>query len=404
MLVGQHGEVLLSDFGIATVAHSTGSLELQTIVGTAPYMAPEQFQGHPRPASDQYSLGIVVYEWLCGSPPFQGSLPEVAMKHSMTPPTPPRDVQPTIPLEIERVVLTALAKDPRERYASVLAFAQALEQAYRAAPVSFPERAYTMEPLTSPRPLDLGIQRAAKNREASEEPQGTAINQTVPSSLSTQEKSIKSVEPVRQLTQRRQTRRSLLLLGAGAVIGASVTSFVSSQLTNRVPSGGRAKASPGNGSGSIIVGAWRGPDHDERLLWSTFDGQTWAPEQLVGNGSVGSSLGPTLVAWQGTLYLVRKGLDNDTNIFWSTFNKDTSLWTAQRIVTFSNGDTPATNSAVALAPLQEKLYLAWKGGAMIPPSTGQLSMDIPGRCNSQYFSIMVQALDQPLQPSRTNSI
>src|SRR5215471_9447198 len=61
MLVGQHEEVLLSDFGIATIAHSSSSLSTSAegTSGTLAYMAPEQIEGHPRPASDQYALGIV---------------------------------------------------------------------------------------------------------------------------------------------------------------------------------------------------------------------------------------------------------------------------------------------------------------------------------------------------------
>jgi serine/threonine protein kinase len=64
MLIGQHQEVLLSDFGIAAIAHSTSSLDVdaQGTSGTLAYMAPEQIEGHPRAASDQYALGVVVYE------------------------------------------------------------------------------------------------------------------------------------------------------------------------------------------------------------------------------------------------------------------------------------------------------------------------------------------------------
>ena len=88
MLLGRREEVLLSDFGIATIAHSTTSLSAQPTVGTLAYMAPEQIEGHPRTASDQYSLGVVVYEWLCGSRPFAGSLTEIMVKHlSMPPPS-----------------------------------------------------------------------------------------------------------------------------------------------------------------------------------------------------------------------------------------------------------------------------------------------------------------------------
>src|SRR5712691_4653196 len=129
MLVGRHQEVLLSDFGIATVAHSTASQSAQTTVGTIPYMAPEQIEGHPRPASDQYALAVVVYEWLCGECPFEGSFTEVMVKHLSMPPPLLRERVPTIPAEVEQVVLRALAKEPKARFASVAAFAEALEQA-----------------------------------------------------------------------------------------------------------------------------------------------------------------------------------------------------------------------------------------------------------------------------------
>jgi serine/threonine protein kinase len=72
MLLGSDGSILLSDFGIATIAHSTSSMSTQTSMGTISYMAPEQIQSHPRPASDQYALAIVVYQWLTGELPFQG--------------------------------------------------------------------------------------------------------------------------------------------------------------------------------------------------------------------------------------------------------------------------------------------------------------------------------------------
>jgi len=131
MLLGRWEEVLLSDFGLATVAHSTTSLSLQETIGTFAYMAPEQIEGHPRAASDQYSLGVVVYEWLCGKRPFEGSITEVMVKHLSTSPPPLREHMRTIPVEIEQVVLRALAKDSKARFASVQDFALALEEACR---------------------------------------------------------------------------------------------------------------------------------------------------------------------------------------------------------------------------------------------------------------------------------
>ncbi len=129
MLLDERGQVVLSDFGIATIAQSSHYQQTAGVAGTAAYMAPEQLQGKPRPASDQYSLGIVVYEWLTGSRPFQGSFSEIASQHVLTPPPPLRDKVPTISPAVEQVVLTALAKDPKERFASVQAFATAFEQA-----------------------------------------------------------------------------------------------------------------------------------------------------------------------------------------------------------------------------------------------------------------------------------
>src|SRR5207248_241329 len=131
MLIGQHQEVLLSDFGIATIAHSTSSLSASAegTSGTLAYMAPEQIEGHPRAASDQYALGVVVYECLCGERPFEGSVSELIAQHVSMPPLPLRERMLAIPAEVEQVVLRALAKDPKARFASVKDFAEALERA-----------------------------------------------------------------------------------------------------------------------------------------------------------------------------------------------------------------------------------------------------------------------------------
>jgi ABC-type transport system substrate-binding protein/serine/threonine protein kinase len=131
MLVGKRQEVLLSDFGIATIVHSTSSLSTSAegTSGTLAYMAPEQIEGHPRAASDQYALGVVVYEWLCGERPFEGSVSELIAQQLSMPPLPLRERIPTIAVEVEQVVLRALAKDPKERFASVADFATALERA-----------------------------------------------------------------------------------------------------------------------------------------------------------------------------------------------------------------------------------------------------------------------------------
>jgi serine/threonine protein kinase len=127
MLLGRHNELLLSDFGIALVAQSSRYQSTKDMAGTMAYMAPEQIQAHPQPASDQYSLGIVVYEWLCGDRPFRGTFAEIAAKQMLTPPSSLCDRLPTLPAAVEEVVFKALAKDPKSRFESVSAFAIALE-------------------------------------------------------------------------------------------------------------------------------------------------------------------------------------------------------------------------------------------------------------------------------------
>lgn len=129
ILVGRNNELLLSDFGLAVVAQSTRYLNTADGSGTISYMAPEQIQGKPRAASDQYALGIVVYEWLSGTRPFTGTAPEIGMQHLLARPPSLREKVPTISAEVEQIVLTALAKDPHQRFMSVQAFSHALEQA-----------------------------------------------------------------------------------------------------------------------------------------------------------------------------------------------------------------------------------------------------------------------------------
>jgi predicted ATPase/serine/threonine protein kinase/DNA-binding CsgD family transcriptional regulator len=131
MLLGRNNEVLLSDFGIA-IMYSTmrsHSRPQQDTAGTVPYMAPEQLKAHALPASDQYALAIMTYEWLCGERPFNGTLPEIAIKHMLVPPPSLHERGTTISPDVEQVILKALAKNPQQRFEHIRDFAQALEEA-----------------------------------------------------------------------------------------------------------------------------------------------------------------------------------------------------------------------------------------------------------------------------------
>src|SRR6266566_5103595 len=76
----------------------------------------QQLWGHPTPASDQYALGVLVYEWLTGERPFSGPLTELTVKQALAPPPALSAKVPTLPAVVEQVVLQALAKDPRLRF------------------------------------------------------------------------------------------------------------------------------------------------------------------------------------------------------------------------------------------------------------------------------------------------
>ncbi len=132
MLIGQNNQILLSDFGTALVAQSTLSQNTEEMVtGTLSYMAPEQIQGKARPSSDQYALAVVVYEWLSGTKPFNGSYMEIVAQHLSVAPPPLDERAPGIPHAVQDVLWRALAKDPHQRYPRVQDFAAALERAFQ---------------------------------------------------------------------------------------------------------------------------------------------------------------------------------------------------------------------------------------------------------------------------------
>jgi len=113
------------------MAQNSTSYTKQEVAGTWSYMAPEQFQAKAVLASDQYSLGIVVYQWLCGKPPFTGQddMYALPLQHINTPPPSLCERVPTLSSAIEEVIMKALAKRPEERFASIQEFATALADA-----------------------------------------------------------------------------------------------------------------------------------------------------------------------------------------------------------------------------------------------------------------------------------
>ncbi len=134
-------DLLLADFGVAKFTSASASVS-QSSRGTPTYMAPEQWSGQPVAASDQYALAVMTYQLLTGSLPFQGRQEQVMFMHFSTQPQPPSIFNSSIPKDVDAVILQALAKKPEERFASISAFANALQQA-----LSLPELPKINNPL-----------------------------------------------------------------------------------------------------------------------------------------------------------------------------------------------------------------------------------------------------------------
>jgi serine/threonine protein kinase/DNA polymerase III delta prime subunit len=129
LLLNSKNELMLSDFGIAIMQQTQQSSLAQGVAGTPIYMAPEQFRGTSLPASDQYALGVMVYEWLCGEPPFSGNFFALSYQHVEQLPPPLSTRVPGISPAVDDTILGALAKNPAHRFSCVKDFAIALETA-----------------------------------------------------------------------------------------------------------------------------------------------------------------------------------------------------------------------------------------------------------------------------------
>jgi serine/threonine-protein kinase len=150
ILLTADGTPKIADFGLAkSLEDDSAHTQTGTIMGTPSYMAPEQAEGKTRQvgtAADIYALGAILYDLLTGRPPFRAATAlDTLMQVATLEPVPPRQLQPSIPADLETICLKCLQKEPAKRYASAADLAEDLRrflagEAIRARPVSVPER------------------------------------------------------------------------------------------------------------------------------------------------------------------------------------------------------------------------------------------------------------------------
>jgi PAS domain S-box-containing protein len=129
IIVGRDGKVKLLDYGVAKELKERDVSS--TIVGSRPYMAPEQIMGESQIASDVWALGVIMYGMYTEYLPFYHENERVLMDLILTrEPDPPRSLEPGIPITLEQVILRCLRKDPRERYPNAGALQEALREQF----------------------------------------------------------------------------------------------------------------------------------------------------------------------------------------------------------------------------------------------------------------------------------
>ncbi|MCE5237175.1 PASTA domain-containing protein [bacterium] len=148
------GHPVMTDFGIAVAADEMRATVTGTAAMTPEYASPEQIKGNPVDGrSDLYSLGVMLYQMLCGQLPFEApTTMAVALKHISEPPPPPRALCPTLPVALETIILRCLAKEPHERFAT----GQDLARALRSADLRPSGPATYVQPWAEPAPTIVG--------------------------------------------------------------------------------------------------------------------------------------------------------------------------------------------------------------------------------------------------------
>lgn len=162
IIITHDGMVKVMDFGIAR-AKSSSLTDTGTVMGSVHYLSPEQAQGLPATeVSDIYSLGVIMYEMLTGNIPFEGdSAVSVALKHANETPAKPSAFNPSIPAELEAIILKAIAKDPFDRYQSADELIADLKRLEEGRTVEALGKSYEKTVVLKPSELKLPKRRAS---------------------------------------------------------------------------------------------------------------------------------------------------------------------------------------------------------------------------------------------------
>jgi eukaryotic-like serine/threonine-protein kinase len=276
ILIQQDGRVKVTDFGIAKAVQTDANTEDLTqagaILGTAKYLSPEQVDGVSVDGrSDIYSLGVVLYEMVCGRPPFVGSTDlATALMHVQATAPRPRQVRPGIPRPLDDVIVTAMHREPAGRFPSAAAMAKALRGIDLRADDAVPSVRRTPHDITPP----AGIDRTRISTPAD----ATTVQARRP--IVTDETSTATVtrpgQPAR--TSRRSRVPVLATLALVGLIGGSAAGYAFSRPAHVII--GR----PAETSGAIALDPWANDGENDDLAPLTIDGSVrgWKTEDYSG--------------------------------------------------------------------------------------------------------------------------